>query len=96
MSTTSRRSPRRPSSAAPAPGTCRPWWRTPSPPGARTAKIGGGATWAMMNDTTTARGLAATGGIVSSTATGGITLGGGVGYLTRAHGLSCDNQRPHT
>ena len=56
-----------------------------------TAKVGGGATWAMMNDATTARGLATTGGIVSSTGVGGLTLGGGIGYLTRAHGLSCDN-----
>src|SRR5580704_5957426 len=57
----------------------------------RTAKVGGGATWAMMNDATTAHGLATTGGIVSSTGVGGLTLGGGIGYLTRAHGLSCDN-----
>jgi hypothetical protein len=60
-------------------------------PGARTAKVGGGATWAIMNDATTVRGLATTGGIVSSTGVGGLTLGGGIGYLTRAHGLSCDN-----
>jgi FAD/FMN-containing dehydrogenase len=60
-------------------------------PANRTAKVGGGATWAMMNDATTAHGLATTGGIVSSTGVGGLTLGGGIGYLTRAHGLSCDN-----
>jgi FAD/FMN-containing dehydrogenase len=57
----------------------------------RTAKVGGGATWAMMNDATMAHGLATTGGIVASTGVGGLTLGGGIGYLTRAHGLSCDN-----
>ena len=53
--------------------------------------MGGGATWAMMNDATMAHGLATTGGIVASTGVGGLTLGGGIGYLTRAHGLSCDN-----
>jgi FAD/FMN-containing dehydrogenase len=57
----------------------------------RIAKVGGGATWAVMNDATTAYGLATTGGVVSSTGVGGLTLGGGIGYLTRAHGLSCDN-----
>jgi FAD/FMN-containing dehydrogenase len=60
-------------------------------PGTRTARIGGGATWAMVNDATAAHGLATTGGIVSSTGVGGLTLGGGIGYLSRAYGLSCDN-----
>ena len=57
----------------------------------RTARVGGGATWAMMNDATMTHGLATTGGIIASTGVGGLTLGGGIGYLTRAHGLSCDN-----
>lgn len=60
-------------------------------PVSRTAKVGGGATWAMLNDATTAHGLATTGGIISTTGVGGLTLGGGIGYLARAHGLSCDN-----
>jgi FAD/FMN-containing dehydrogenase len=60
-------------------------------PKTQIARVGGGATWAMMNDATMAHGLATTGGIVASTGVGGLTLGGGVGYLTRAHGLSCDN-----
>src|SRR5580700_1861752 len=60
-------------------------------PKTQIARVGGGATWAMMNDATMAHGLATTGGIVASTGVGGLTLGGGIGYLTRAHGLSCDN-----
>jgi FAD/FMN-containing dehydrogenase len=59
--------------------------------GRRTAAAGGGTTWGRFNDVTAAHGLATTGGILSTTGIGGLTLGGGVGYLSRAHGLSCDN-----
>jgi FAD/FMN-containing dehydrogenase len=62
-------------------------------PATRTARAGGGATWKVFNDATAEHGLATTGGIVSSTGVGGLTLGGGIGYLARAHGLSCDNLR---
>jgi FAD/FMN-containing dehydrogenase len=58
---------------------------------AGTATAGGGTTWGRFNDVTAAHGLATTGGIISTTGVGGLTLGGGIGYLCRAHGLSCDN-----
>jgi FAD/FMN-containing dehydrogenase len=60
-------------------------------PRTRTARAGGGATWADFNHATYAFGLATTGGIISTTGVGGLTLGGGIGYLARAYGLSCDN-----
>ncbi|MEV7562368.1 FAD-binding oxidoreductase [Streptomyces sp. NPDC089795] len=58
---------------------------------ARTARAEGGATWGDFNAATYAFGLAATGGIISTTGVGGLTLGGGIGYLARGLGLSCDN-----
>ena len=58
---------------------------------ARTASAGGGTTWGRFNDVTAAHGLATTGGIISTTGIGGLSLGGGIGYLCRAFGLSCDN-----
>ena len=51
----------------------------------------GGTTWGIFNDATNAHGLATTGGVVSTTGVGGLTLGGGIGYLARGIGLSCDN-----
>jgi FAD/FMN-containing dehydrogenase len=60
-------------------------------PSARTARAEGGATWTDFNDATGAHGLATTGGVVSTTGVGGLTLGGGIGYLARSLGLSCDN-----
>jgi FAD/FMN-containing dehydrogenase len=62
-------------------------------PAARTARAGGGATWGDFNYATHAYGLATTGGIVSTTGIGGLTLGGGIGYLSRSCGLSVDNLR---
>ncbi|WP_149183602.1 FAD-binding protein [Streptomyces sp. TRM49041] len=57
----------------------------------RTARAEGGCTWGDFNHATHAFGLATTGGVVSSTGIGGLTLGGGMGHLARRYGLTCDN-----
>ena len=55
------------------------------------AQVQGGATWADFDAETGAFGLATTGGVVVSTGVAGLTLGGGIGWLKRHHGLTCDN-----
>jgi FAD/FMN-containing dehydrogenase len=60
-------------------------------PVASTARAEGGAPWGDFNAATHAFGLATTGGVVSTTGVAGLTLGGGIGYLTRGFGLSLDN-----
>jgi hypothetical protein len=60
-------------------------------PAPRTARAEGGATWGDFNAATYPFGLATTGGIISTTGVAGLTLGGGIGYLTRGCGLSLDN-----
>jgi len=60
-------------------------------PKAETVRAEGGCTWGDFNHATHAFGLATTGGIISTTGIAGLTLGGGIGYLTRGFGLSLDN-----
>jgi FAD/FMN-containing dehydrogenase len=60
-------------------------------PNARIAYAEGGATWADYDAETQAFGLGSTGGLISSTGVGGLTLGGGIGWLQGKHGLACDN-----
>ena len=57
----------------------------------RVAVAGPGATWADYDAATAAHGLASTGGLISTTGVAGLTLGGGIGWLQRKHGLACDN-----
>ena len=57
----------------------------------KVARVGGGATWGDLDHATYPFGLAAPGGIISTTGVAGLTLGGGIGYLTRSVGLSIDN-----
>ncbi len=58
---------------------------------AKTVRGEPGLTWSELNHDLQGFGLAATGGFISTTGIGGLTLGGGLGWLIRQHGLACDN-----
>ena len=60
-------------------------------PAARTVRASGGVLWSELDRATQQFGLATTGGIISHTGIGGLTLGGGLGHLMRKHGLTVDN-----
>ena len=62
-------------------------------PLARVIRAESGLTWGEVNHDLQTFGLAAAGGYVSTTGVAGLTLGGGLGWLVRKHGLACDNLR---
>jgi FAD/FMN-containing dehydrogenase len=60
-------------------------------PAARTVRVEGGCTWGEVDHATHPFGLATPSGFISTTGVGGLTLGGGIGYLSRTFGLTIDN-----
>jgi len=60
-------------------------------PDTRTVRVAGGCTWKEVDAATNPHGLAVPCGIISTTGVGGLTLGGGIGHLTRSCGLTIDN-----
>jgi FAD/FMN-containing dehydrogenase len=60
-------------------------------PARRTARVEAGCTWGDVDHAAHAFGLATPSGIISTTGVGGLTSGGGLGYLTRKFGLAIDN-----
>ena len=65
-------------------------------PISRRASVQGGAVWADVDRETQAFGLVVPGGVVSETGVGGLTLGGGEGWVRRKYGLTIDSLRSAT
>jgi FAD/FMN-containing dehydrogenase len=57
----------------------------------RTVRVDAGATWGDVDHATVAFGMATPSGFLASTGVAGLTLGGGIGYLSRRFGLTVDN-----
>lgn len=60
-------------------------------PGRRVVRVGGGAKWGQVASVLSAHGLGLTAGDTTSVGVGGLTLGGGIGWMVRKHGLAIDN-----
>jgi len=60
-------------------------------PGTQTVRVDGGCVWGDVDHATVGFGMATPSGFIASTGVGGLTLGGGIGYLTRRFGLTADN-----
>ena len=60
-------------------------------PAAKTVRVEAGCVWGDVDHATHAFGMATPCGFISTTGVGGLTLGGGIGYLTRQYGLTIDN-----